>query len=130
MCLRETIENYKPENWDYNGPRAIHRTMQKVCNKTNVDQMAPEFCWGWKVMPTPVFFPFSGYAEAFDTNRTNIEQLLKRITNDTVAAHFWSSGTRKRRLLKSKDQNVYTILAQKYCPKAYGASGLYFDNTV
>lgn len=92
--------------------------------------MAPEFCWGWKIMPTPVFFPFLTYAEAFETNPTKIEKLLKRITNDTTAAHFWTSATRKRRLLKSKDQNVYTILAQKYCPKAYGASGLYFDATV
>lgn len=128
---RETIENYDPNQWDYNGPCAVYRTMQKVCNKTKlVDMMWPEHCLGFKIMPRTAFFPFSVSKPAFDTDEKTVENALKLVTNETIAAHFWNSNTRHKRILKSGKQNAYMILAQKYCPKAYGASGDYFDGDI
>lgn len=101
---------------------------QKVCNKTKlIDMMRPEFCWGFKISPYSVFFPLGWWTEAYDTDPTNIQNSMKKLTNETVAIHLWSSRTCDKKILKSGKPNLYTILAEKMCPKSYGASGAYFD---
>lgn len=128
---RETIEKYDPNEWDYNGPGAVRRAMQKICNKTKlVDMMRPEFCKGFKIMPHTAFFPFRSSDESFNRDEKAVENAMKQITNETIAAHFWNSNSRHKRILKSGKPNAYMLLAQKYCPKAYGASGDYFDGDI
>lgn len=122
MCF----EDYKPDKWDYSGPRAVWRTLMKVCNKTKVWQMRPEFCWGFKICPSTVFFPFGWYTDSFDTNPKTIQNSMNKLKNDTIAIHLWSSNSRDKPILKAKP-NLYTIYAEKMCPKAYGASGEYFN---
>lgn len=125
---RECFENYRADAWDYNGPRAVWRATQKICNKTKmIDMMKPESCLGFTIMPQVAFFPFRTFTEAFDTNQAAIDTGLKRITNQTIGIHLWTTNSRNVPILKSKDSNIYTILAEKYCPKSYGSSGLYFN---
>lgn len=125
---RECFENYKPHTWDYNGPWAVWRATQKICQKTKmIDMMRPELCWGFKVMPYTAFFPLRWYTEAFDKKPTEVEKGVKKITNETFAVHLWSSNSNKVSILKSEGPNMYTIFAEKVCPRAYGASGSYFN---
>lgn len=127
---RECFENYKMERWDYNGLYAVARALKKICKKTKIVDMTPENCWGFKVMPSASFFPLPGYEailqEAFDTKPTEVEIQLKRITNETIGVHFWSSISNQKIISKSARPNFYTIYAKKFCPKAFEASGPYF----
>lgn len=125
---RECFEKYQPYAWDYNGPLAVRRGAEKICNKTKViDLMKPEYCWGLKITPKTVFFPFEPFTEAFDTNPKIIKKVLNKITNETVAIHLWSSQTSRIKIMKSVHTSVYSILARKFCRKAFASSGTNFD---
>lgn len=89
--------------------------------------MRPGFCWGFEVCPYTVFFPLGWYTEAYDTNPKTIHDSMNKLTNETVAMHLYSSNTWDIKIPKSKEPNLYTILAEIMCPKAYQASGEYFD---
>lgn len=127
---RECFENYKPYLWDHNGPFAVFRAAKRICKKDKIVDMTPELCWGFKLMHPSLFFPLPGYyeilKEALDREPTEVKKQLNRITNETIAVHFWSSISNKVPILKSQGKIFYTIYAQKFCPKAYEASGPYF----
>lgn len=89
--------------------------------------MRPEYCSGFKITPQTVFFPFAPFNEAFDTQPEVVKHALNKLTSETIAIHLWSSETRKKSISKSDSPNAYTILAEDYCPRAFEASGLYFN---
>ena len=35
-CLHELISDFRGDNWDYNGPGVITRTLKKLCNTNDV----------------------------------------------------------------------------------------------
>lgn len=88
--------------------------------------MKPEFCDGLKIMPRVVFFPLNP-KEAVETEPHSVEEALKKVTEDTVGIHIWTSHTRDIDILKSGPPMFYTIMAEKFCPKSYGASGSHFN---
>lgn len=126
--LRECFEEYDPNEWDYNGPMAIQRAIQKICKTTElVDMMRNDFCGDFKITPQAVFFPLKPFFEAFETNSELVANTKSQITNETVAIHLWSSRTARISILKETDTSIYLSLAKKYCSKSFEASGPYFD---
>ncbi|XP_031638026.1 uncharacterized protein LOC116350382 [Contarinia nasturtii] len=129
MILRESIEKYNPNLWLLNGPGAVIRAIQRICKVDNpkaLDLMRPEFCNGLMISPRTVFFPLDPQ-EAFKTDPQIVEEAFKKITNETVGIHLWTSQTRDIDILKSGPPMLYTIMAKKFCPDSYEVSGLHFN---
>lgn len=89
--------------------------------------MRKDFCGDFKITPQAVFFPLKPFFEAFEINPDTIEITKRKITKDTVGIHLWSSTTAKLSISKIVDKSIYLSLADKYCSKAFEASGPYFN---
>ncbi|XP_031627248.1 lactosylceramide 4-alpha-galactosyltransferase-like [Contarinia nasturtii] len=129
MILRECIEKYDPNSWSHNGPGALRRVAQRICKAEYpkmIKRMLPEFCEGLKIMPQVEFFPLNP-DEHINKDPQIVKQALKKVTDQTVAIHLWSSLTREIDILKSEPDSFYTIMSKKFCPKSFGASGLHFN---
>lgn len=127
FVFREAFDNYDPNNWDYNGPLAVLRAVQKICKKTKmIDLMRPKLCWGFKIIPDDVFFPHRPF-KVFITDPQIVQNVLSQIASDTVALHQWSNQTNVINIVESRDRNVYTILAEQFSPDAFESSGPNFD---
>lgn len=103
------------------------RVLKRISKRTELDEVRPEFYWGFKIFSPSVFFPLNWWTPAYDTKPQTIKNVMKNIKNETVAMHLWSSQTSKEIISKSDKPRAYTILAQKHCPKVYGSSGPYFN---
>lgn len=96
------------------------RVLKRISKRTDLDEVRPEFYWGFKMCSPSVFFPVSWWSAAYDKKPKTIKNVMKNIKYKTVAMHLWSSQTSKVIISKSKKPRAYTILAKKHCPNVYG----------
>lgn len=87
--------------------------------------MTPEKCWGYKVFPLNEFYAvhYSAWEAFFNPNYTN--EVLALSQNST-GIHVWNKLSFGDKLNKSGPKTAYGAIAEKNCPKVYGASGDYF----
>lgn len=142
---RNVCDNFNPTIWGYNGPQAITRSLQNICNVTRLSDMNPDICWTFNALPEEVFYPipYSRWERCFDANFTS--EVLQK-TNKSVAVHFWNRLSSQQIILKDfknktlvemyrgmlnkneKIQNsigetAYGVIAKTNCPRAYAFSG-------
>lgn len=100
-------DKFDPSVWGDTGPQAITRTLQRICNVTQVSNMKPENCWGFNVMPTSVFYPvhYSLWKEYFDIKYAN---RVLRETKDSIAIHVWNKLSSEQPIFK--DFNNQTLV--------------------
>lgn len=125
---RENFEKYKPKDWSYSAGKAIQRVWRVMCNETKlVTKEGRELCSGLKLVAHDVIYPLNGWGPAYSTNKTVIEETVKKLTYEVVSIHLWTDATWNEKILKSGPPNVYSILAQEFCPNVYGLKDPYFD---
>lgn len=138
--------NFKPNVWGDTGPRAITRTLQTICNVTNVNDMKPEICSGFNVLPPNVFYPIyhSHWTSYFDAD---VKEECLKATKNSVAIHVWNKLSSQQPILKDFQnqtlvekygnqmkqkitnpfgETAYGIIAKANCPRAYESSGELF----
>lgn len=120
---RELVKNFRPKEWDYNGPKLLTRILEKqVCN-TNLPNMTPEKCRGFRVFPPNEFYAvnWDTWYQLFDVRYTN---RVLRATKNSSAVHLWTHAWRNAIIMKSIPKTAHEIIAEKNCPKAFQSSGL------
>ncbi|XP_031632385.1 lactosylceramide 4-alpha-galactosyltransferase-like [Contarinia nasturtii] len=124
MCVREFYENFRYNDWGFNGPGVITRTLKKICHVDEPLKMSPQKCLGFKVYAPNTFYavPWPKWDLFFDVDKLN--QTIE-MTKNSIAIHVWNKHSSKRRL-KVGTKAAYGLIAEKNCPKVYVSSGEYF----
>ncbi|KAK0181003.1 hypothetical protein PV327_003325 [Microctonus hyperodae] len=120
-CLYEIMTNFRGDDWGYNGPGVITRTLKKICNTDIISEMTDDRCDGFKVFAPSAFYPirwkeWKQYFNIKDKNAT-----MKSI-EDSLAIHVWNKHSQST-VIKVGSAVPYAEIANQYCPKVYNNCG-------
>lgn len=126
LSLSELAKTYDPDAWAFNGPQLITRVLENQVCHTNIREMTPEKCRGFKVYPFKEFYPISYGFSSDPIHPGMTEQVLEKTKNASVV-HFWNSHTKRRIITKSSTTpTAYEVIAEKNCPKVFQSCGEQF----
>lgn len=125
LLRRDLITNYKPNVWSYNGPQLLTRILENHVCHTNLAQMTPEKCRGFRVFPPEEFYAINYDEWSQFLNEQFTKWVLKATENSSVI-HLWNHNWRDKIIIKSKTKTAYESIGEKNCPKVFTASGDYF----
>ncbi|KAK0087617.1 hypothetical protein PV325_000564 [Microctonus aethiopoides] len=120
-CLYEIITNFRGDDWAYNGPGVITRTLNKMCNTIFVWRMTTERCDGFTVLSSSAFYPiyYSNWKQYFEIG--NKQSTMKAIDN-SLAIHVWNKFSHST-VVKVGSAVPYAEIAYQYCPRVYNNCG-------
>lgn len=121
MCVRDLLENFNGEDWGYNGPGVLTRTLHKICGTRNVMKMISDnVCKNFRVLPIDVCYSVRWPEHQKFFKEEFLNETLNRLSN-SIIAHVWNKHSWNTPL--TNNSNVaYIHLARKYCPKTLAAS--------
>ncbi|XP_058824632.1 lactosylceramide 4-alpha-galactosyltransferase [Topomyia yanbarensis] len=124
MCLRDLLINFNGQSWGNNGPGVITRVFKRVCSTNAPLLMTRERCRHFTVFPPEAFYAinFEDYLQFFEERW--LDQALTAL-NRSVVAHVWNKFSRDHKV-RVGSQVAYGVLAERYCPRVYQASGEFF----
>ncbi|KAL4104742.1 hypothetical protein QTP88_020024 [Uroleucon formosanum] len=98
--INDFASNYRANNWGYNGPGVITRTLEKICDTNLVTDMNKQKCNGFMVFGTEAFCPisWSDWRLYFNT-KTSDEVMLK--IKDSIGIHVWNLHSLRKDILNS-----------------------------
>lgn len=116
---REFTEQFNGKQWAWNGPYAITRLIQRICNTKNTSQMTLEHCVAVKVYPPKFCYPipYQSWRKYFENSFAN--ETLKLVENST-AIHVWNHMFDINKA-KVEPNSAYSILAKRFCPRIFEA---------
>ena len=106
------------QTWVANGPLALTKIMNDLCNVNHADNMSPEKCLGIKVFPAAAFYkiPFRRWKDIFDESKTN-EIMLS--LNTSFVLHTWGRFSANQPILRHNRINAFLKVASLNCPVVY-----------
>ncbi|XP_060860166.1 lactosylceramide 4-alpha-galactosyltransferase-like [Metopolophium dirhodum] len=112
--ISDFASNYYANDWGYNGPGVITRTLEKICNTNLVTDMNKQKCQGFMVFGTEAFCPigWTDWRLYFNTN-TSDEVMVK--LKDSIGIHVWNLHS-KHTAINIGSKQPYGLVAEKYCP--------------
>lgn len=118
---REHAEHYNGLEWAYNGPGAVTRVLQKICQTNITYEMTPERCWDFTVYPIKTFYPIHHLNTTyfFNSTKSTVQTALRKVKH-APAIHLFNSNSAKYKN-KYSDKSALRILAEKNCPKVLSA---------
>lgn len=120
--MDEQIKNWNGSLWGHNGPLLLTRVLYNLCNTTDIDEMvAKRNCNEFHVLKKTICYPIPhGYYKKF-FNEQLTDLLLRRITNETIAVHYWNSLSKDLPVHIDK-RSAFLELAKKFCPRVLAAT--------
>lgn len=121
---RESVTNYHPIRYSWNGVGALTRIMKTLCGRQRTHEMTPKLCWGVTIFPPATFFPIRNgkiLDTFFDTNPKIVEEALK-VSGDSITIDIWDTFSNEQTIHKSKPRTASDILAEENCPLTFDAS--------
>lgn len=121
--IRESVANYHPIRYSWNGVGALTRIMKILCGKISTHEMTPELCWGVTIFPPETFFPIQNRTISntfFDKNPKIAEEALKASGN-SITIDIWDEFSKEQTIHKSKPKTASEILAEENCPLTFDA---------
>ncbi|XP_055593862.1 lactosylceramide 4-alpha-galactosyltransferase-like [Uranotaenia lowii] len=124
MCLRDLLINFNGQDWGNNGPGVITRVLKRVCSTQSILLMNRQRCGNITVYPPQAFYAinFDDYLQFFEERW--LEQALATV-NRSVVVHVWNKFSKDKKI-RVGSQVAYGVLAERYCPLVYKASGKFF----
>lgn len=121
--IRESVTNYHPVKYLWNGVGALTRTMKTICGRIPTHEMTPELCWGITIFPPETFFPIRHRKildTFFDKSPKIVEEALK-VSGESITIDIWDNLSREQTIHKSKRKTASDILAEENCPLTFDA---------
>lgn len=115
---RNFVSNYNGNIWANNGPVVITRVLRSVCGTQNISEIQRNVC-NFTILPQQAFYAIGLgiYKQLFEPKYAS---RAARITNDSIAVHFWNKLSHVEKLrIRSGKPSYYEILAKEYCPRVY-----------
>lgn len=120
--MNEQMKNWNGSLWGHNGPLLLTRVLSNLCNTTNIDKMvALGNCDGFHVLKKSICYPIPHSFHKYFFTEQHTDQLLRRITDETISVHFWN-GLTKDFLVQIHKKSPFMILAKKFCPRVIAAT--------
>lgn len=123
--MTDVVTHFNPDQFVANGPFAVTNLFKRRCRETNVAKILKTgSCNGLHVLGKEVCYEISypSFKMFFDPQYA--DEVMKR-TNKSLITHYWNFLSKNTKLLKNSTA-AYIILAKKFCPKVYEATGEYF----
>ncbi|XP_050426489.1 lactosylceramide 4-alpha-galactosyltransferase-like isoform X2 [Adelges cooleyi] len=124
LTVNDYANNYRGNDWGYNGPGVITRALQKICNTENISEMTKDKCQGFTVYDQDTFCPVSwkDWYSYFNSNTS--AEVMKKI-NNSIGIHVWNNHS-KNTVVKVGSTQPYGLIAQKYCPNVFSLAKIEF----
>ena len=117
--LEYLASQFDGQNWGANGPLALTKVMNDVCQVDSADKMAPEKCLGVKIYPPEVFYkiPFRQWKDIFDESKAvQVADLLR----DSIILHTWGRFSMNEPVVKDEHhQSAFLKIARMNCPVVF-----------
>ncbi|KAJ0177450.1 hypothetical protein K1T71_007459 [Dendrolimus kikuchii] len=113
--MQEINNSYDPQIFNYNGPGAITRVLERWCNSSELETWNASKCGGFSVYDPEHFFPidFEDYKKYFEPGE--VKDVVKDVTK-VYTYHLWNKLSSNTTVDKN---SPYAKLAKKYCPEIY-----------
>lgn len=89
-----------------------------------VEQLSANNCSTFGIHPTKYFYPIHYSYHNFFFGEMSSDELSKRF-NESYVIHFWNR-LNKNIIVKVGSNQVYGVLADKFCSGVYHNCGIYF----
>ena len=116
--LEYLASNFNGEDWGANGPKALTKVMNELCNVNDADNMSPEKCLGIKVYPASAFYkvPWRKWKDIFDVSKA--EEVMLSL-KDSIILHTWGRFSSNTSILNRNNMSAYLKIASINCPVSY-----------
>ncbi|KAK7870308.1 hypothetical protein R5R35_003700 [Gryllus longicercus] len=123
-CLRELRDDFDGNDWSHNGPGVITRVLQRLCDASQVSDMTPERCAGFRVLPPSAFFPvpWPQWRRYFQEQGA---ALTMAAINGSYVIHVWNRMSAAA-IVSLHSEQPYAQVARQFCPRVAQSAGAYF----
>ncbi|XP_025192787.1 lactosylceramide 4-alpha-galactosyltransferase-like [Melanaphis sacchari] len=112
--INDFASNYCNNDWGYNGPGVITRTLEKICETNLVTDMNKQKCKGFTVLGTEAFCPISWTDWQLYFNPNTSDEVMVKL-KDSIGIHVWNLHS-KHTVINIGSKQPYGLVAKKYCP--------------
>lgn len=125
IIFRECCDGFDGNIWNQNGPLALGRASNKICDRKVTKGMTPEMCGDFRIFDRREFYavPWQDWEQFMN------EDTVDKVSNETEKStliHVWNKYSVQRKIEKDGPKTAYGIVAEENCPKVYRASEDYF----
>ncbi|VVC41759.1 Nucleotide-diphospho-sugar transferases,Glycosyltransferase, DXD sugar-binding [Cinara cedri] len=124
IAINDFVDNYRGNDWGYNGPGVITRALQKMCNTYLINDMDRLMCKGFMVFKPEAFCPISweDWRLYFDENNSN--KVMAKL-EDRMGIHVWNLHSKNSNIIVGSKQ-PYGLVAKKYCSSIFSLAKYVF----
>ncbi|CAH1731919.1 lactosylceramide 4-alpha-galactosyltransferase-like [Aphis gossypii] len=115
--INDFASNYCNNDWGYNGPGVITRTLKKICGTNSVTDMNKQKCKGFTVLGTEAFCPISWTDWQLYFNTNTSEEVMVKLKN-SIGIHVWNLHS-KHTVINVGSKQPYGLVAKQYCPVSF-----------
>ncbi|KAK4884084.1 hypothetical protein RN001_000355 [Aquatica leii] len=125
MCLEELEKNFVGNKWEFTGPVVLTKILKRMCNVNELLLMSEKECQGFKIFPTPKFYPIAWQNWSTYFINQESKDALNYVLENSYVVYVWNKFS-KSYVASENPNSIYNTLAKKFCPYVYEAAGDYF----
>lgn len=116
--LEYLAAKFDGQDWGANGPKALTKVMNDLCNVNHADNMSPEKCLGIKVFSPSSFYkiPWRQWKDIFDDSKTDEIMLSLK---DSFILHTWGRFSSNIPIVYHNKMSAFLKVASTNCPVAF-----------
>lgn len=126
LAVEDLRQTFKGDEWAWNGPGVITRSLKKYCQASKVSDLIEHKCKDFTVYPQSAFSPihWRQWSKYFTTDEKVRDSVMKEIKNSYVI-HVWNYLSKGTNITLGSIQ-PYGAIAREQCPKVYSTIKMVF----